>query len=58
MMVDLVNVTTPDGMRLDGTWRMPAVQRASQLGVDVVILHHGVGGNFCGALVQYAADAA
>jgi hypothetical protein len=39
-------------MRLDGTWRMPAVQRASQLGVDVVIVHHGVGGNCCGALGQ------
>jgi hypothetical protein len=46
MMVDLVNVTTRDGIRLDGTWRKPSVQRASQLGVDVVILHHGVGGNF------------
>ena len=38
MMVDLVNVTTRDGIRLDGTWRMPSVQRASQLGVDVVIV--------------------
>lgn len=46
MMVDLVNVTTRDGIRLDGTWRKPSVQHASQLGVDVVILHHGVGGNF------------
>ena len=46
MMVDLVNVTTRDGIRLDGTWRKPSVQRASRLGVDVVILHHGVGGNF------------
>jgi len=43
-------MTTPAGMRLDGTWRMPAVQGASQLGVDVVIVHHG-GGNFYGARV-------
>src|SRR5919197_3640766 len=46
MVVDLVNVTTRDGIRLDGTWRKPSGPRASQLGVDVVILHHGVGGNF------------
>jgi hypothetical protein len=25
MMVDLVNVTTRDGIRLDGAWRKPAV---------------------------------
>src|SRR4029453_16898267 len=56
MMVDLVNVTTRDGIRLDGTWRKPFVQRASQLGVDVVILHHGVGGNFYspGMFEQYS----
>ena len=56
MMVDLVNVTTRDGIRLDGTWRKPSVQRASQLGVDVVILHHGVGGNFYspGMFEQYS----
>jgi hypothetical protein len=46
MMVDVANVTTRDGIRLDGTWRMPSGQRASQRGVDVVLLHHGVGGNF------------
>jgi hypothetical protein len=23
MMVDVANVTTRDGIRLDGTWRMP-----------------------------------
>jgi pimeloyl-ACP methyl ester carboxylesterase len=48
MMVDLVHVTTRDGIRLDGTWSKPSPERASQLGVDVVILHHGVGGNFYG----------
>jgi pimeloyl-ACP methyl ester carboxylesterase len=48
MMVDLVNVTTRDGIRLDGAWRKPHPEHASQLGVDVVIFHHGVGGNFYG----------
>jgi pimeloyl-ACP methyl ester carboxylesterase len=46
MMVDLVNIKTRDGVRLDGTWRQPNLENASQLGVDVVIFHHGVGGNF------------
>ena len=46
MIVDLVQVTTRDGIRLDGTWRQPPLGHAAQLGVDVVILHHGVGGNF------------
>ena len=45
MLVDLVKVETPDGVRLDGTLRRPA-SGPSRLGVDVVILHHGVGGNF------------
>jgi len=48
MIVDLVSVTTRDGIRLDGTWRKPHLETASQLGVDVVIFHHGVGGNFYG----------
>jgi pimeloyl-ACP methyl ester carboxylesterase len=46
MLVDLVSAQTRDGVRLDGTFRKPAQEQASQLGVDVVILHHGVGGNF------------
>ena len=56
MMVDLVHITTRDGVRLDGTWRKPPVERASQLGVDVVILHHGVAGNFYspGMFEQYS----
>jgi pimeloyl-ACP methyl ester carboxylesterase len=48
MMVDLVNVATHDGIRLDGTWRRPPLDNGSQFGVDVVIFHHGVGGNFYG----------
>jgi predicted alpha/beta-fold hydrolase len=56
MMVDLVHVQTRNGIRLDGTWRKPALEQASQLGVDVVILHHGVGGDFYspGMLEQYS----
>jgi alpha-beta hydrolase superfamily lysophospholipase len=46
MIVDLVHVKTRDGIRLDGTWRRPHPEQASQLRVDVVILHHGVAGNF------------
>ena len=46
MIVDLVHVQTQDGVRLDGIWRQPSQPNASQLRVDVVILHHGVGGNF------------
>ena len=45
MLVDLVSVQTHI-VRLDGTFRKPAQDPASQLGVDVVILHHGVGDNF------------
>jgi dipeptidyl aminopeptidase/acylaminoacyl peptidase len=49
MQVDLVNVTTQDGVRLDGIWRKPEIENESKLGVDVVLLMHGVGGNFYGA---------
>jgi len=44
--VDLVKVQTRDGLRLDGIWRRPDLDVSSQLGVDIVILHHGVAGNF------------
>ena len=49
MSVDLVNVKTRDGLRLGGIWRKPDSGTSSQLGVDVVVLQHGVGGNFYGA---------
>ena len=49
MSVNLVNVKTRDGLRLDGIWRKPETGQSSLLGVDVVVLHHGVGGNFYGA---------
>ena len=45
MLVDLVNVETADGLRLDGILREPT-SGPSRLGVDLVILHHGVSGNF------------
>jgi pimeloyl-ACP methyl ester carboxylesterase len=46
MIADMVNVKTRDGIRLDGTFRAPSQRHASRLGIDAVILHHGVGGNF------------
>jgi pimeloyl-ACP methyl ester carboxylesterase len=56
MLVDLVHVNTRDGIRLDGTWRKPHPEKASELAVDVVIFHHGVGGNFYapGMFEQYS----
>lgn len=46
MRVDLVRVTTRDGVQLDGMLRRPAenVRRAAD--VDVFCLVHGTGGNF------------
>src|SRR5262245_61290605 len=49
MEVDLVNVQTVDGIRLDGTLRRPASGRPASLDVDLVIQHHGQAGNFYGA---------
>ena len=48
MQVDLVRCQTPDGLRLEGALRMPA-NGISAADADVVILHHGVGGNFYNA---------
>jgi hypothetical protein len=33
-------------VRLDGALRTPETGRQSRLGLDLVICHHGVGGNF------------
>lgn len=44
MLVDLVHMTTRDGIRLDGTYREGRTDNA--LVVDAVILVHGTGGNF------------
>jgi pimeloyl-ACP methyl ester carboxylesterase len=45
MDVELVATNTVDDVRLDGYLR-PAAEAEAQLGVDLVICHHGVGGNF------------
>ncbi len=62
MNVDLVKVQTKDGLRLDGFLRSPAGSSASQLSVDILIMLHGVGGNFYGPglfeeMADYAIDA-
>jgi pimeloyl-ACP methyl ester carboxylesterase len=44
--VDLVRVETDDGIPLDGALRRPAANSPTQLGLDLVICHHGVGGKF------------
>jgi pimeloyl-ACP methyl ester carboxylesterase len=46
MNVELVRVVADDGVRLEGALRLPEPGTASALPVDVVIFHHGVGGNF------------
>lgn len=46
MDVKLVSVETGDGVRLDGILRLPEQGRSTRLGIDAVIFHHGVGGNF------------
>ena len=46
MHVDLVNVQTSDGVRLDGAWCKPSSEKASGLPIDAMVLHHGVAGNF------------
>jgi pimeloyl-ACP methyl ester carboxylesterase len=46
MGIELVSVRTNDGVRLDGVLTQPANASSNTLGIDAVILHHGVGGNF------------
>jgi pimeloyl-ACP methyl ester carboxylesterase len=46
MDVQLVNVETDDGVRLDGYLRAARTGGSAAVGVDAVICHHGVGGNF------------
>jgi hypothetical protein len=47
MLVDLVHVTTRDGVRLDGVYQAPA--RLSSCHIDGCILVHGTGSNFYGS---------
>lgn len=46
MLVDLVQVVTRDGVRLDGIYRAADRARVTQLPCDVFCLVHGTGGNF------------
>jgi dipeptidyl aminopeptidase/acylaminoacyl peptidase len=49
MLVDLVQITTRDGFRLDGTLQLPAPATARAWPVDAVCLVHGTGSNFYGS---------
>ena len=44
MLVDLVQTTTRDGVRLDGTYQAPP--RPAEIAVDAFCLVHGTGGSF------------
>ena len=46
MKVDLVHVETDDEVRLDGPLRTPDASRENRLGLDLLICHHCIGGNF------------
>lgn len=46
MLVDLVQVTTRDGLRLDGAFQGPPAGSAPAVPVDAFCLIHGTGGNF------------
>ncbi len=46
MLVDLVQTTTRDGVRLDGVLQAPTVQGSRAIAVDVLCLVHGTGGSF------------
>lgn len=46
MLVDLVRVTTRDGLRLDGALRTPPEATPKKLNLDAVLFLHGVGANF------------
>ena len=47
MLVDLLHITTRDGVRLDGVYQAPATP--SSLLIDGAILVHGTGSNFYGS---------
>jgi pimeloyl-ACP methyl ester carboxylesterase len=46
MIVDLVNVFTRDGVRLDGALQSPGAESKSQLQIDACLFVHGTGGSF------------
>ncbi len=49
MLVDLVQATTRDGVRLDGMLQTPAPGTAKAWPIDAVCVVHGTGGNFYGS---------
>jgi alpha-beta hydrolase superfamily lysophospholipase len=49
VLVDLVQTTTRDGLRLDGAYQEPARSKAPVLPLDGVCLLHGTGSNFYGS---------
>src|SRR6266536_6420387 len=46
MLVDLVQTTTRDGVRLDGAFQIPVEGSTPVLAVDSFCLLHGTGSNF------------
>jgi pimeloyl-ACP methyl ester carboxylesterase len=46
MNVEIVRAVAADGVRLTGMLRQPTAAGDAALPVDVVVMHHGVGGNF------------
>jgi pimeloyl-ACP methyl ester carboxylesterase len=46
VLVDLVQTTTRDGVRLDGTYQAPERPGGAGLGADAFCLVHGTGGSF------------
>src|SRR3954468_10648220 len=46
MLVELVQVTTRDGVRLDGMFQAPGDSTSPRPPVDAVCFVHGTGGNF------------
>jgi alpha/beta superfamily hydrolase len=46
MFVELIQVMTRDGVRLDGTLQVPAAGVRGQLAADAFLFVHGTGGNF------------
>src|ERR1043165_4881223 len=49
MLIDLVQTTTRDGVRLDGSLQTPTASRHHGWPLDGVCMVHGTGGNFYGS---------
>jgi pimeloyl-ACP methyl ester carboxylesterase len=57
VLVDLVQTTTRDGLRLDGAYRAPSGSEPPAVGVDAFCLVHGTGGSFYSSvLFDHLAD--